>query len=158
MNQRISRDEMLFMIAQTVAKRSTCLRRSIGALLVVDGRILSIGYNGAPPGQPHCLEEGCLIDPDTGGCNRTQHAEANTIAWAARHGIRTAGSVLYTTVSPCLTCAKMIITSGITKVLYFEEYRDTAPMEYLRDAGVECLRYYFPDPPFDAPTDDDLPF
>ena len=135
---RISRDEMLFEIAATVAKRSTCDRKHIGAVIARDGRVLSIGYNGSPSRAAHCCDVGCLIDPKTGGCIRTQHAEANAIAWAAREGICTKGARLYATISPCLSCAKLIINAGIVSVQYLDLYRDTAPIDYLSDANIDC--------------------
>ena len=135
---RITRNEMLFEIARSAAKRSTCDRRHVGAVIARDGRVLSLGYNGSPSGMPHCCDVGCLVDPQTGGCIRTQHAESNAIAFAAREGIRVEGAELYTTLSPCLSCAKLIINAGISIVLYAEPYRDTTPVDYLRQANVDC--------------------
>lgn len=134
-SDRISREEMFAEIVQSVAKRSTCSRRRVGALIVRDGRILSTGYNGAPSGLPHCLDAGCIIGPD-GGCIRTQHAEANAIAYAARAGISTDGAQLYTTISPCLACAKVIINAGIMEVTSLIAYRDHSGIDLLQDAGV----------------------
>ena len=140
---RITREAMLMEMAQAAAKRSTCDRRHVGCVIARDGRPLSLGYNGSPSGTPHCCDVGCLIGPD-GGCIRTQHAEANSIAWAAREGIQVAHADLYTTVSPCLSCAKLIVNAGIRMVIYLEEYRDTSPLEYLRNAGVGCSYYDAP--------------
>lgn len=144
---RITRSEMLMEMARSAAKRSTCTRKHIGAVIARDGRPLSIGYNGAPSGLRHCLEDGCLLGPD-GGCTRTQHAEANAIAWAARHGIALEDADLYTTISPCLPCAKIIINAGIFRIYYDELYRDVAPLQYLRLAGVQCEILNAPTVPF----------
>jgi dCMP deaminase len=141
MDKRISRDDMFFELARSVAKRSTCRRKQIGAVIVPKRGIALIGYNGAPSGLAHCLDVGCLIGPD-GGCIRTQHAEANAIAWAAREGVALDRATMYTTISPCLACAKMIINAGIKWVFYLEQYRDEHPLQYLQDAGVTVAIHY----------------
>ena len=130
---RITRDELLGNIAQLVARRSTCLRLSVGAVLAQEGRIVSMGYNGAPAGMPHCEPETCGPDDV---CIRTVHAEANTIAFAAKNGIKTQGTTLYTTHSPCMNCAKLIINSGIRRVMFWEEFRDLEPLNLLTEVGV----------------------
>ena len=135
---RFSRDELLGNIAKLVARRSTCLRSSVGAVLAREGRIISMGYNGAPAGMPHCEPETC--GPD-GGCIRTVHAEANAIAFAAKTGIETDGSTLYTTLSPCNDCAKLLINAGIARVIYWEAYHDAEPLHLLRDTGVGVIRF-----------------
>lgn len=133
--QRITRPEMLSSIARVVSKRSTCPRKSVGAILVREGRVLSMGYNGAPSDLPHCTEVGCLIGPD-GGCTRSQHAEANAIAFAARHGISTMDAELWVTLSPCPSCSKLIINAGIRVVYFTEVYRVSEGLDLLRSAGV----------------------
>jgi dCMP deaminase len=133
---RISRNEMHKQILETVAKRSTCTRAHVGAALIVkDGRIISMGYAGSPSGTPHCIDAGC-VRGDDGGCIRTIHAEANAIAFAAKGGISTDGCVMYTTISPCYNCAKLIINSGITAVYYLEEYRKTEGIYLLHDSNI----------------------
>lgn len=97
-----------------------------------------MGYAGSPPGMNHCLDVGCDIHDDKPGCQATQHAEVNAIAWAARAGVGVDGAELFVTISPCLACAKAIITAGIKKVTYLEAYRDTAGIDYLMKAGVQC--------------------
>lgn len=133
MKERITRDEMLIEVAHTVAKRSTCCRRNVGAVIARDGRIISIGYNGSPVGMPHCTPATC--GPDN-PCTRTIHAEANAIAFAARHGVPIERSFLYVTTSPCLDCAKLILNSGIIGVYYVEAYRDKTPIKLLHDGGI----------------------
>jgi dCMP deaminase len=132
---RRSRDSMYEDIVGIVADRSTCLRAKVGAIIVVDGRVASMGYNGSPPGREHCLDAGCLIDPDTGGCVRTIHAEQNAIAWAARAGVSTQDATMYCGYSPCLECAKLILAAGISEFIYYMEYRD-GYANLLRDGGV----------------------
>ena len=133
---RMDRDELLGNIAKLVARRSTCLRLSVGTVIGREGRIISMGYNGAPAGMPHC-------EPETCGpreiCIRTIHAEANAIAFAAKIGIETDGATLYTTHSPCMDCAKLMINAGIKKVVYSACYRDMAPLELLTSLGIECF-------------------
>lgn len=120
---RISREEMFMEMAETAAKRSTCERAQVGAIIVKNGRVISIGYAGAPSGLPHCLDVGCGPDAHITGCQRTSHAESNAIAFAARSGISLEGSSMYVTLSPCETCAKLIINSGIREVYYRDSYR-----------------------------------
>ena len=137
-NKRITRETMLAEIVSIVAKRSTCLRRQVGALIVRDGRILSIGYAGSPAGLPHCLDVGCLVGPD-GGCLRTQHSEANAIAFAARNGIRVEGSDLWCSLTPCLSCAKLIINSGVKRIWALEPYRELSGVDLFLRAGGELF-------------------
>lgn len=139
---RISRDQMLMEMALIASKRSTCNRKHVGAIIAIEGRPVSVGYAGAPAGLPHCLEHGCLTGPD-GGCIRTQHAEANAIAFAARKGIATERATLYTTVSPCLACAKLIINAGIEDVWYLERYRKTEGIDLLSTKGIFCEQLKF---------------
>lgn len=117
---RFTRDDMLMAMAETVRKRSTCLRGQVGVVIARDGRIVSMGYNGSPPGVDHCTEVGC--EPED-GCERTIHAEANALVWAARAGITTEGAVMYSTHSPCRTCAQLIASAGIEEFMYVRPYR-----------------------------------
>lgn len=133
---RISRDEMLMDIALTVAKRSTCLRKHLGAVIAKDSRPISIGYNGAPSGLEHCTPDTCGPDKP---CTRTVHAEANAIAFAAKEGIRTDGCTLYATCTPCKNCADIIINAGIKRAVFKERYRDPQGLNMLHDAGIEVV-------------------
>lgn len=135
---RISRDELLILQAMLTSLRSTCGRRQVGAILAIDGRIISSGYAGAPSGMPHCSLSCLQASNALGGCTRTAHAEANAIAYAARRGLATEGATCYTTLSPCPTCAKSLINAGIVRVVYAEEYRDPSGIELLRQAGITC--------------------
>jgi dCMP deaminase len=121
-------------IALQVARRSTCDRARVGAIIVKDRRILTTGYNGSPAGLPHCDEIGHLIL--AGHCVRTLHAEQNAIIQAALHGVGVAGSTMYVTHQPCLTCAKMIINAGIRRVVFAGHYPDANAVTFLEEAGV----------------------
>ena len=127
---RISRDALYMEMAKLMAKRSTCLRKQVGAVVVKDARIVSTGYNGVPSGYPHCDEGKC------GGCSISIHAEMNAIAFAAKEGVSIKGSTLYCTMSPCINCAKVIVNSGIVRVKYEEEYRDREGLEFLMRLGL----------------------
>lgn len=122
------------LVAQSMAFRSTCSRLHVGAVIALDRRILSTGYNGAPSGTRHCQHE----EENLAGrsCNTAVHAEANAIAFAAKHGVSVAGATLFTTHSPCQSCAHLIINSGIAGVVYNEQYRDRTPLDTLRFADV----------------------
>lgn len=131
---------MLLEVAQVIAKRSTCSRRAVGAVLSREGRILSTGYNGAPAGMDHCDH---TIDDDPAiTCPYVIHAEANAILFAAKHGVATEGADLYTTLTPCDNCAKMIINAGILRVLALERYpRSSAGVALLTKAGIQWEVY-----------------
>ena len=136
-------DEYFMNIAHVAAERSSCCRRQVAAVIVKDKRVISTGYNGTPRGVRNC---------DAGGCPRCNstvksghglseclccHAEENAIVQAACHGISVDGSTLYTTYSPCLLCAKMIINAGIEQVIYHARYSiDDVSSSILEEAGV----------------------
>jgi dCMP deaminase len=142
---RPSWDEYFVEIARQVATRSTCLRRSVGALIVRDKRILSTGYNGAPRGVAHCDETGCLrakLGIPSGQRQeicRGLHAEQNAIIQAALHGVSVEGGSIYVTHQPCITCAKMIINSGLVRVVCANSYPDEFSRGMLDEAGVELI-------------------
>lgn len=136
---RIDRDTLHSAISLLMASRATCTRARVGCVFVKDGRIIVTGYNGAPSGMPHCTDEGCIISPETGGCDRCIHAEAGAISFAARHGISLEGSSLYITHSPCPSCAKLLVNSGVKKVVYRTPYRESA-LQYLVNAGLEVAQ------------------
>lgn len=145
--KRPSWDEYFVSITKTVASRSTCLRRKVGAIIVKDKRILTTGYNGAPRGVKSCLEIGrCLreeLKVPSGQRHeicRALHAEQNAIIQAAYHGVQIAGSVIYSTTQPCVLCAKMIINAGIQKIYYYEEYPDQLSLDLLKEAGIELVK------------------
>jgi len=133
-------------MACVVARRSTCLRRHVGALLVRDKRILATGYNGAPSGLPHCEQVGCLRESmgipsgERQELCRALHAEQNAIIQAALHGVDTRDAALYCTTQPCVTCAKMLINAGVKRVAYRGDYSDGMAVDMLTAAGVELVR------------------
>lgn len=137
-------DEYFMNIAHVAAKRSNCSRRRVAAVIVKNKQIISTGYNGTPRGIINCNEGGCLR------CNSTVksgyglaeclccHAEENAIVQAAKHGIGVDGAILYTTYSPCLICAKMIINSGINEVIFHANYSiDDISSKILLEAGID---------------------
>lgn len=134
-------------IAGMVAKRSTCLRRHVGAILVKDKRILATGYNGAPTGLKHCEEVGCIRQNasipsgERHELCRGLHAEQNAIIQAAYHGISIAGSTLYCTNKPCVICSKMLINAGIVKIFYEKFYDDPLADQMITESGIEIVRF-----------------
>ena len=143
--QRPSWQEYFSEITNLVATRSTCTRRKVGAILVLNKRVLATGYNGAPTGVSHCLDVGCLRDKmgiPSGQRHelcRGLHAEQNAIIQAASHGISVEGADLYCTNLPCIICTKMIINAGIKKVYYLDGYADDLSLDMLNEAGVELV-------------------
>lgn len=144
---RPSWDEYFMEMARLVAKRSTCLRKKVGAVLVKDRRVISTGYNGAPKGLPHCSETECLREklkvPEGERheiCNGL-HAEENCIIQAAVFGVSTKGAVLYCTHFPCSICAKMIINAEIAEVVYEHEYSDELSKKLLAKSGVKVRKF-----------------
>ncbi len=137
-------------IARLVARRSTCLRRQVGAVVVKEKNILATGYNGTPSGIAHCEETGCLrqkLGVPSGERHelcRGLHAEQNAIIQAAKHGVNIGGASLYTTHSPCLICTKMIINAGVERIVYLEGYPDTLSLEMLREAGIDAVAFAEP--------------
>ncbi len=141
--QRPDWDTYFARITMDVATRSTCLRRSVGALIVKDKRILATGYNGAPSGIPHCEEKGGCLRQKLGVPSgerhelcRGLHAEQNAIIQAAIHGVSIAGSSLYCTTFPCSVCAKMIVQARISEVVILTDYPDDLSKEILEEGGV----------------------
>jgi dCMP deaminase len=143
---RPSWPEYFMSITKLVAKRSTCLRRHVGAVLVKDKRILATGYNGAPAGLSHCEAVGCLRanssipSGERHELCRGLHAEQNVIIQAAYHGIPIKESILYCTNKPCVICTKMIINAGIRKIYFGEGYDDSLSDQMLAEAGLEVMR------------------
>jgi dCMP deaminase len=140
-------DEYFMDIAVATARRSTCNRKQVGCVLTKDHRILSTGYGGSIAGQPHCVDVGCDIDPKTGGCIRTVHAEINAILQCARHGVSTLGSTAYVTLSPCQACFKALASAGAKRIVYLEEYRIPPSAELAKAAGVEMIHLKKPGHP-----------
>lgn len=138
-------DEYFMEIAHVVAKRSTCLRRQIGAIIVKDRRILASGYNGAPAGLSHCLDVGCLRDKmgipsgERHELCRGLHAEQNALIQAAVYGIAIQGAIFYVTHQPCIMCAKIMINAGINKVVFQGDYPDPLALDLFKEAKVKLV-------------------
>jgi dCMP deaminase len=141
---RVSWDRYFMNLAVQAATRSTCPRKSVGAVIVRDKTILSTGYNGSIRGLPHCTEVGCLIE--NSHCVRTVHAEANALIQASRHGIRLEGAEIYVTASPCFNCFKLIANAGICTVHYGEFYRDERVLEFARQGEIRMVHHGLEDP------------
>jgi dCMP deaminase len=130
MENRISRKKYYREAALLISRRSSCLKKKVGAILVKDKRIIAQGYNGLLPGDDH------LLELDNEGVSHTVHAEANVIAFCAKHGISTNGATMYVTLSPCEKCAELIIQAGIIKVEYKEIYRDQTGLYILKKHNI----------------------
>lgn len=134
---RISGDEYFMGVAELASKRSTCIKRQVGAVLVKDGHIISTGYNGAPSGISHCTKETCLRKDVESGTKHelcmAVHAEQNCIIQAALHGTSTKDSILYTTEVPCSICTKMLINAGIKKIYAKKPYNDKLAEKLLKE-------------------------
>ena len=144
--KRPSWDEYFLEMAKLVAKRSTCLRRSVGAVLVKDKRILATGYNGAPSGLRHCIDIGCMrqkLKIPSGERHelcRALHAEQNALIQASLYGISVAGSTLYATNQPCVICAKMLINAGIKEIVIAAGYPDKMAESFLKQAKIKIRK------------------
>lgn len=143
---RKSWDNYFMSIAQLVAERSTCLRRTVGAIIVKDKRILATGYNGAPSGVAHCSEVGCLRETlnipagERHEICRGIHAEQNAIIQASTFGVNISGGIIYTTHQPCFICTKMLINAHISKIVFQKEYPDELAITMLRDAQIPFVK------------------
>lgn len=132
---RISREQMFMDIAEVVAKRSTCLRNNVGAVIVEGNNIISIGYNGVGTGCPHCTTETCLGK----GCDIAFHAEWNALTRIRMLNPDLSYSI-YVTVSPCLKCAFLITQKKIKSVYYRYPYRDRTGIDFLLNKGVKVFK------------------
>ncbi len=138
-------DEYFMGIVDAVSKRATCDRGRTAVVIVKDKRILSTGYVGSPMGAPHCDDVGHLMKKvihEDGSisqhCMRTNHAEMNAVALAARNGMAIDGATLYCKLAPCYTCAKMVINAGITRIVCQKRYHaDKESMELFKQAGTQ---------------------
>lgn len=143
-------DDIFIGLALQLAKRSHCIKLQVGAVLVKDTRIISIGYNGPPAGTYNCDEKwpetGCPRDM-RGGCSLALHAEQNAILYAMKNQASIEGATIYVTLSPCLPCARMIFAVGIKKVMYVHSYAaykgisQEEGIDFLKSFGVEIEVY-----------------
>jgi dCMP deaminase len=147
---KLSFNQIFMNLASDLAKRSHCVKAQVGAVLTKDTRIISVGYNGPPAGTHNCDEEwpetGCPRDA-RGSCSLALHAEENTILYAVKNGARLEGATMYTTLSPCLPCARLIFSAGITKVYYQHSYAQYKGLvsdegvDFLNRFGVEAVKF-----------------
>lgn len=134
MDKQQKRDYLYMRMAKTWSENSYCQRRQVGALIVKENMIISDGYNGTPSGfENHCEDDNNVSKP------YVLHAEANAITKVARSHNSSEGATLYVTTSPCMECSKLIIQSGIKRVVYEEEYRINDGLDILRRAGIEVV-------------------
>lgn len=139
-------DEYFTSIARLVSTRSTCLRRRVGAVLIKDKKILATGYNGAPIKVEHCEKAGCLrerLKVPSGERHelcRGLHAEQNALLQAALHGVSVKDAALYSTIEPCVICAKMLINAGIREIIISGPYPDKMSSGLLKEAGVKVRK------------------
>lgn len=140
-------DEYFMEMARLVSRRSTCLRRNVGAVIVKEKRVLATGYNGTPKGLKHCAEVGCVREqmkvPETQRHElcRGLHAEQNAIIQAALFGVSIKDSSLYTTHFPCSVCAKMLINADIKEIIYGEDYADDLSKKMLAESGTKIRKF-----------------
>jgi len=146
MSNRPSWDQYFMLITRQVADRSTCNRAKVGAVFVRGKNILATGYNGAPAGLPHCLDVGCLVYESRTpsgeieeNCFRCIHAEINAIAQAAKNGASIRDADIYITHTPCIHCFKVLINTGIRRVLYEKLYKLATLSELRQYSSVELL-------------------
>ena len=134
MNKQQKLDNTFINIAKEIGSLSYCTRSKVGAVLVKDGNVISFGYNGTPAGMDNGCEENNITKDEV------IHAEMNAILKAAKSGNAVDGSTLYLSLSPCKNCCKLIIQSGIKRVVYLEDYRDLSPIEFL-SKFIEVEKY-----------------
>ncbi|WP_373515846.1 cytidine/deoxycytidylate deaminase family protein [Persicitalea sp.] len=149
-NPKPNFDDIYMELAINLAKRSHCIKAQVGAVLARDTRIISIGYNGPPAETHNCDEEfpltGCPRD-SKGSCSLALHAEQNAILYAVKNGSKIEGSTLYVTLAPCISCARVIYTMKISKVIFMDSYAAYKGIgveegaEFLKTFGVEVEQY-----------------
>lgn len=136
-------DDIYMELAVKISQRSHCIKRHVGAVLAKETRIVSLGYNGPPAGTNNCDEEypetGCAVD-SKGSCSLAIHAEQNAILYAAKNKVNIKGSTLYVSLSPCLSCARIIYSMGITRVVFLNSYADYKGLA--KDEGLNFLEKF----------------
>ena len=153
MNARPSFNDIYMDLAQNLSKKSHCVKIQVGAVIAKDTRIISLGYNGPPAGTHNCDEQwpeaGCPRD-SKGSCSLALYAEQNAILYATKNNVSLDGSTLYVTLSPCISCARIIFAIGIKKVFYLNSYAEfkgipsDEGVDFLKKFGVEVNRYSLP--------------
>lgn len=155
-------DETMLATAKLFGELSYCTKAKVGAVIAKEGRILATGYNGTISGQSNECEFMKICDNchgrdkflESGKCSKclgvgsrlytspfTVHAEQNVISYCAKNGLATDGATMYITLSPCSLCAKLIAQSGIKRVVYLDNYKDTSGIDFLEQCGVQVCQY-----------------
>lgn len=136
-------DKIFMELAINIARRSHCVKRHVGAVLTKETRIISIGYNGPPAGTHNCdeewPEEGCERD-SRGSCSLALHAEQNALMYAVKNNTNVDGSTIYLTLTPCLACARMLLSAGIKRVIYLYSYAEYKGLP--KDEGIDFLQKF----------------
>lgn len=122
-------------MALLLSEYGTCSRLKVGAVLTKDGRVISTGFNGVATKLPHC------VHTDNRRCHSSVHAEANCIAFAAKHGQSTEGTILYCNIAPCGGCAGILINSGVREVHYLRDYRSDTGIRSFKEAGIAVMKH-----------------
>jgi len=135
-------DEYFIKLAMLASERATCPRMHCGCVLVRDREVVATGYNGSIPGDAHCEDVGCLVVDNH--CVRTNHAEMNALAQAAKKGHTVDSATAYVTNMPCTTCAKALIAAGIRRVVVCTDYHDTLATDFFSKAKVKIDRVAMP--------------
>ena len=150
-HKRPSWDSYFLNLAEVVAERSNCIRRKVGVVVVQDRHIIATGYSGTPAGIKNCFDGGCkrcmarhentIKENERKDLCICIHAEQNSILQSAYHGVSTHGATLYSTIAPCIQCAKAIINAGIKRVVFESDYQDDLGKKLLKEAGIEVQKY-----------------
>ncbi len=148
MSERESWDNYFMNLAYEIAERSTCVRRKVGSIAIRDKRIIATGYNGAPPGIPHCTKETCLrtvMNIPSGEQQQLDlavHAEQNLLVQAAKFGFSLNGCTVYCTTMPCFTCAKLLYSVGVSRIFYVESYPDQISENFLKQVPMKVAKLF----------------
>ena len=136
-------DKIFMELAINIARRSHCVKRHVGAVLTKETRIISIGYNGPPAGTHNCDEEwpesGCERD-SKGSCSLALHAEQNALMYAVKNNTNIEGSTIYLTLTPCIACARMLLSAGVHRVIYLNSYAEYKGIP--KDEGIDFLEKF----------------
>jgi dCMP deaminase len=151
MSNRPSWDDYFLRLADVVKTRSNCIRMAVGVVIVKDKRIIATGYNGTPAGVANCIDGGCqrCLDRHENRLKKNErkdlciciHAEENALLQSAYHGASTKGATLYSTIAPCLQCAKAIVNSGVSAIIYSEDHSDSMGRDLCIAAGMTVKKH-----------------
>lgn len=140
MEKRITKAQLYMQVAYLTSLRSKCKRLKVGCIIVRNKRIISSGCNGPVDSNTSEYCE-CIEKEAKCGEHESVHAEMNAVAFAARHGLELEGSTIYITHSPCFSCSKLLLQTGIRDIIYWKEYRDTLPIKYLNTHDIKISKF-----------------